>query len=206
MNEEKSTIGAVVLMAGQSSRMKEGNKLLMTIGASPLSVAEQTLQSILKSGYTPIIVVTGHDAEHIQETLRHLDVHLLHNPMYKDGMGTSIAKAFQTIVDWDSGLIALGDMPFVSIETLQQLRQQSIESPEDIIAPTFQGRRGHPVIFPSQFFGALRQCKGDEGGKFILRGNPDNVKLVAVSDEGIHCDVDTRDSLIEYAARWRDST
>lgn len=196
------TIGAVVLMAGQSSRMKEGNKLLMTIGDTDLSVARCTVQSIASSGYSPIVVVTGHDDVQVRVLLKDLDVHFIHNPMYEEGMGTSIAEAFQYIVGWDSALIALGDMPFVSLNTLQTLRQQSIESPKEIIAPTFQGRRGQPVIFPSSFFGALKQCKGDVGGKFILRAHPETVKLVDVLDRGIHWDVDTAECLTEYAAKW----
>ena len=84
-------------------------------------------------------------------------------------MGTSIAKAFCHIEDWDAALIVLGDMPFVSVATLKFLHEISIQHPNQIIVPSFNGRRGQPVIFPSRFFRKLKECTGDVGGKKILQ-------------------------------------
>ena len=61
------TIGVVVLMAGCSNRMPEGNKLLMTLGDTGVSVAEQTIQSIVSAGYTSILIVTGYDADKLRK-------------------------------------------------------------------------------------------------------------------------------------------
>ena len=129
--------------------MPEGNKLLMTLGDTGVSVAERTIQSVVSAGYESILVVTGHDADKLRTVLVDFDVQWTHNPRYKDGMGTSIATAFHGIDSWDAALIVLGDMPFVSVATLQFLREISIQHPNQIIVPSFNGRRGQPVIFPS---------------------------------------------------------
>ena len=192
------TIGAVVLMAGCSNRMLEGNKLLMTLGDTGVSVAERTIQSIVSAGYESILVVTGHDADKLRDVLVDFDLQWTHNVRYKDGMGTSIAKAFGNIKDWDAALIVLGDMPFVSVATLQLLREISDQHPNQIIVPSFNGRRGQPVIFPSRFFRQLKECTGDVGGKRILQSRPESVMLVDVGDEAIHWDVDTVAMLNRY--------
>lgn len=198
MGSEGRITGAIVLMAGRSSRMDGGNKLFMSVGDGAQSVAERTLHSVLQGGYNPTVVVTGHDAEALREMLMDFDVQYIHNVKYTDGMGTSIAKAVQHIRDWDAALIVLGDMPFVSIQTLQELLQKSLENPNQIIAPTFNGRRGQPVIFPARFFDELKRCTGDVGGKRVLKANPDSVILLEVDDEGIHWDVDTMELLRLY--------
>ena len=192
-------IGVVVLMAGRSSRMQRANKLLMPIESAECSVAEQTIQSIVMAGYESIVVVTGHDSEVLKEILQAFDVQWIHNLRYKEGMGTSIAKAFEAIEDWDAALIALGDMPFVSVKTLKLLREVSNQHSSHIIAPFHCGRRGQPVIFPARFFPHLKECTGDVGGKRILRAHPESVMLVDVHDEGIHWDVDTEDMLKRYS-------
>ena len=192
------TMGAVVLMAGRSNRMPEGNKLLMTLGDTGVSVAERTIQSIVSAGYTSILVVTGHDADKLRDVLVDFDLQWTHNSRYKDGMGTSIARAFHNIESWDAALIVLGDMPFVSVATLQFLREISVQHPNQIIVPSFNGRRGQPVIFPSRFFRQLKECTGDVGGKRILQSHPESVMLVDVGDEAIHWDVDTVEMLNRY--------
>jgi molybdenum cofactor cytidylyltransferase len=195
------TIGAVVLMAGCSNRMPEGNKLLMTLGDTGVSVAERTIQSIVSAGYESILVVTGHDADKLKVVLGDFDLQWTHNSRYKDGMGTSIARAFNNagnVGSWDAALIVLGDMPFVSVATLQLLREISIQHPNQIIVPSFNGRRGQPVIFPSRFFRQLKECTGDVGGKRILQSHPESVMLVGVGDDAIHWDVDTVEMLNRY--------
>ena len=206
MGSERRTTGAIVLMAGYSSRMEGGNKLFMSVGESAQSVAERTLHSVVNGGYNPIVVVTGHDAETLRNTLVDFDVQYIHNVRYTDGMGTSIATAVQHIRDWDAALIVLGDMPFVATQTFQALLDKSLENPNQIIAPTFNGRRGQPVIFPARFFDELKRCTGDVGGKRVLKANSDSVILLEVDDEGIHWDVDTMEMLRLYSLASQEVT
>ena len=152
----------------------------------------------MSAGYQSILIVTGHDADKLRAVLGDVDVQWVHNSRYKDGMGTSIAKAFNNIESWDAALIVLGDMPFVSVATLQFLREISIQHPNQIIVPSFNGRRGQPVIFPYRFFHQLKECTGDVGGKRILQSHPESVMLVDVGDEAIHWDVDTVEMLNRY--------
>ena len=81
-------IAAVVLAAGRSTRMEGTNKLLAEIARRPLVriAAEEALASRAK----PVIVVTGHQREHVEKVLAGLPVRLVHNPDFADGLGTSL--------------------------------------------------------------------------------------------------------------------
>ena len=72
----------------------KGNKLLMTLGETGVSVAERTIQSVVSAGMV-ILVVTGHDADKLQMCCQILRCTVDTEIGYKDGMGTSIAKAFK---------------------------------------------------------------------------------------------------------------
>ncbi len=199
----KHKVGAVVLMAGLSSRMKGHNKLSMSIPTpdGETAVAVQTVHRILSAGYAPVVVVTGHQETEIRALLNGLPVRFVHNPEFTDGMGTSISKAFSVLSGWDAGLLALGDMPFVSDTVLTALHQRSEQSPERIVVPVHKSRRGHPIIFPSSLFVELQQCSGDVGARIILQHHRDIIERVEVSDTSIFWDVDTADLLRRYVDR-----
>lgn len=196
------TIGAMILMAGQSTRMPDSNKLLLTL-PNGRSIAQQTIQNIQAAGYHPIVVVLGHEAAQVQQQLQHTGVQFVLNPDYPEGMGTSVASGVTELMKpiqtgCDAVLVALGDMPFVTSDTLRRLRQRSMEVPQAIIAPTMNGRRGNPVIFPARFFPQLQGCTGDVGGKEILRRHIDDVVLVEVSSTEVIQDIDTLSEFHRY--------
>jgi len=62
------------------------------------------------------------------------------------------------------------------------------EDPLRIIVPLYEGRRGHPSLFPRTVIGEI--FSGVDLRE-ILRKDPDRVKYVAVADEGVILDMDT---------------
>ena len=194
--KKESQVGAIVLMAGSSHRMPSENKLLLKIGGQ--SIAAKTVGNLSKAGFFPIVIVTGHEADRIEEVLQDYSVIFIHNEEFQEGMGSSIRKGMNGTEGWDGALIAMGDMPFVSIQTLVQIRVAFEQNPNSIIAPIFGERRGQPVLFSAQFFEALRQCSGDIGGRNIIKKNRDNLQLITVDQEAIFWDIDTPEDAEKY--------
>ena len=62
------------------------------------------------------------------------------------------------------------------------------------MAPSFEGRRGHPVLFGAGWLPALRALSGDEGARAILQ-TAQRLTLVAVEDPGVLLDVDRPEDL-----------
>jgi molybdenum cofactor cytidylyltransferase len=57
-----------------------------------------------------------------------------------------------------------------------------------IIIPSFRGRRGHPVLFPTAVIGEIF---GAATLRDIVRRDPERVQVVEVEDEGVILDLDT---------------
>ena len=202
-----SVVGAVVLLAGQSRRVPEANKLLLRL-PSGLTMAEHCIQMLMDAGFTHIVGVTGYDAVNVRDCLKYLDIELMYNSNHLEGMGTSIACAFHPEVvaeTWSGALVILADMPLVSVSVLQALKEAHSQHSDSIIAPVFQGRRGNPVLFPRSLFGELAQCTGDVGGKLILQHHPEKVVLVEVLDSGVFVDVDSIQDLQAVHHIWEGS-
>ncbi len=187
-------IAAVLLAAGLSTRAGPRNKLLVTApgddAAQPM--VRRSAEILISSRVQSVIVVTGHEAANVKAALDGLDVALVHNPDYADGMASSLAVGLAALPDGVSGaLIALGDMPKLKTSTVDAL----IDTFDDVFGrciclPVQEGRRGNPVLFGYSYFPALLALTGDRGGKVVVEANPDAVAEVSVSDPGIHMDFD----------------
>ena len=68
--------------------MGDANKLTMMVDGTPM--VARVVDQLLKSRAERVIVVTGHEREHIEEALSGREVELVHNPDYEEGIGASI--------------------------------------------------------------------------------------------------------------------
>ena len=188
-------VAAVVLAAGRSTRMGAINKLIAEIGGKPLVriAAEQALASSAR----PVIVVTGHQREKVEEALAGLPVRFAHNPDFAEGLGASLRTGIAAVPDdVDGAVICLGDMPQVDAELIDRLI--AAFDPERgalIVVPTIEGRRGNPVLWSRRFFPDLRQIQGDVGARHLIASYAEAVVEVPVSGESAFVDVDTPESL-----------
>ena len=194
-------VAALVLAAGQSRRMGADNKLLAQIDG--VAMVRHVVRRVAKSDASKVVVVTGNDADQVCAELSELDVTFCHNPDYADGLSTSMRTGLAAIDEMmDAALVQLGDMPDVRVETINRLIAafNPVEG-RAICIPTFDGRRGNPVLWGRRFFGDLAQVQGDMGGRRVLAEYPELVCEVATDDPGILNDVDTPEAL----ARMRKS-
>jgi CTP:molybdopterin cytidylyltransferase MocA len=95
--------------------------------------------------------------------------------------------------------VCLVDHPLVTCSTYQAIIDAHARSPEKIIIPAFQGKRGHPSLFPYDlisdlfFLPTLRD---------LIRENNDQVLMVDVPDEGAILDMDTREDYLVIAEKF----
>ncbi len=92
-------------------------------------------------------------------------------------------------------LIALGDMPWIQPSTSQSLASMLREH-GGIIAPVFNGDRGHPVAFSARYGDALCALEGDTGARPLLQEYADTVRWLEVEDDGILADIDEPGDLL----------
>lgn len=188
-------IAALVLAAGCSVRYGDENKLLSSLGDD--LVIERVIKAILSSEIPQVVVVTGHQSIEVSEVLSVLEkVRIVNNSHYREGMSTTISRGVRSLKDVDACMICLGDLPFITAEHYRKLTEIYVrENTTDLILiPTFQGKRGHPVIFGSRFFPELIDLPvSDQGARSVILANKRFVKEVDLGTKSILWDIDYKD-------------
>lgn len=198
-----SRLAAVLLAAGQSLRMGR-NKLLEPWQGRPL--AAHMLLSLHEAGLSPIIVVTGHQADRLVEELKATaadDVSFVHNPAYAGGLAGSVRAGVAALPDGiDGAVIAQADMPGVGANVIAALIA-AFEPTEGraICVPTRRGRRGNPILWSKALLDRMHMLTGDVGARSLLVTHADLVSEVEVASDGILLDIDTPDDL--RISGWR---
>ncbi len=183
-------IGAILLAAGRSTRMGS-NKLLADLNGKP--VVRRTLDNIEAAGL-PALVVLGNMATEVRAVLG--DGHaFVEAPDYAEGLSRSLhAGIVAAPDDWRAAIVCLGDMPEVPPSVLTALAR-TFREPHDIVVPTWNGKRGNPVLWGRAYFPRLGALSGDVGGKALLAEFADRIIEVDAGTDAILTDIDTPDAL-----------
>ena len=200
-----STISAVILAAGSSSRMGEPKQLL-SLGSS--TMLEQVIQLALHEDFEEVITVIGNEAQLIKETIRLEDPRFrwVMNEDYLFGQSTSLKAGVASVGESHNNIMVfLGDTPFILPDTIQKVihvaQQKLVESGGSfVIRPVYCGVAGHPVFFGNIDKSLFSQLQGDVGAKPIISQVTDYVQL-EVTDDGILFDVDTKEQYVKAKKR-----
>lgn len=186
---------ALVLAAGQGTRMPGAHKLTVPFGGVPL--VRHAVEAALAARARPVIVVTGHEGEAVRAALQGLDVTFAHNPDYGLGLSTSLKAGVVALPkEVERVVVMLGDMPKVEPALVDRLADALDPGRGRLAAvPVAQGRHGNPVALARPLFPALKTLEGDVGARHILAQNADFVVEVPVEDEGAFLDIDTGEEL-----------
>lgn len=181
-------IGAVVLAAGESTRMGTQKLLLPYAGCT---VIENIIDQVLESGVDTCVVVTGHEADRVQDCLRARNVVFAHNTNYRAGMLTSVRAGLTAAGgSWQGAVIVLGDQPSFRAETIAALLEEQAKHPESVLLPVFEGRRGHPILVPKRFHTEIMNRFDDTGLRGLLRAHPEAMIEVTVDTPSVLEDMD----------------
>lgn len=182
-------VSAILLGAGESKRMGV-DKLSLPWGRK--TVFEHCLDILLQSKVKEVVVVLSRRTKGMVGYFKWRKVKIVMNPHYRKGMSTSIRRGIQAIDPGVDGiLIALGDQPFLKTRMVNTLIQTFAQGKRGIIVPSFQRRKGHPVIFHKRYRKELLELEGDVGGRSIIERHPEDVGVVPVRSEGVVKDIDT---------------
>jgi molybdenum cofactor cytidylyltransferase len=188
-------VAAVILAGGRSTRMGGPNKLLAELSGKPLVriVAEQALASKAKE----VIVVTGHQAELVEEALKGLKVKFVSNPDFAEGLATSVKAGIAEVPEHaDGAVICLGDMPMIGAQLIDHLIDAFAPDRGNlIVVPASGGRRGNPVLWSRRFFNELMMLDGDIGARHLIAKHNEAAAEVPVEGDGAFLDIDTPQGL-----------
>lgn len=187
-------IAAIILAAGKSTRMGR-NKMLADFRGKPL--VRVTAETILRSAASPVLVVTGNQADQVGAALDGLDVAIADNPDYAQGLSTSLRMGLAALPpDVAGAVVCLGDMPLVEPAVIDRLIAAFNPTEGRLIcAPTYDGKLGNPVLWGREFFAEISALTGDRGARSLLDAHGEQLVEIPVADEAILTDIDTPDVL-----------
>ena len=188
---EARRVFAVVLAAGESVRFGE-TKQLATIDGEPL--VERAARRAERACGDRSVLVAGHDAARVIAAANDHCRFLLVNERYQEGMGSSVALAARALSSVASALlIVLADQPLVTAENLTTLVDAWSGDDDEIVASSFDGAIGPPLLLPKTTFAALKELEGDEGARSLLRDK--RFRLTVIESATAAVDVDTPEDL-----------
>ncbi len=198
-------IAAVVLAAGESSRMGRPKALLPIDG---VRFIEKIVSSFQSTKVGKILVVLGHNAEEMRQKIADLPVLIVVNNEYKKGQLSSLVAAIRDIQSRQSSaeldgildgiLVHLVDHPYVNPILVDVMIDRFYESKKLIVVPRYHGRRGHPVIFSRSLFSELLNAALDQGAKTVVHAHQKDTLEIDTEDEGVTIDIDTPEEYRQF--------
>ena len=165
-------IVALILAAGNSSRMGEAKQLLPW---SQDTLLGNAIRMAARSQVKKVYVVLGAEAKRIKASLQGSKAEMIINQNWRRGMGTSISCGVTGILNSDikpnAILIMLADQPFIDEAYLNLLMKHFKANDGRIIATKYGSKMGVPAIFDKSFYTALKDLDGVEGASVLIAHN-----------------------------------
>ena len=195
------TVGTVVLIlaAGQSSRMRGGDKLCELVDGVPLL----RLQCERALGLGLPVYVALPSADHPRLALiADLPVTPLFVPEASEGMSGSMRGAVGQMPVWSHLLMVLPDLVEIETADMAAVLAGLDQAPEALIwrGATEDLQPGHPILFDGSLRENFATISGDQGGNCIVRPYRDRMHLVPLPDQRARRDLDTPEEWAAFRA------
>ena len=205
MHPDRLKCGAVLLAAGQGSRMGGVPKCLLTVDG--VTLLERHLAAMASAGIGKVVVVSGHYHEATEPVAARFPVTLVRNPDPDVGQPSSVKLGVGALGgDFDVVLVALADQPLVGSNELRELLAAFAQRPAgtDAVYPEVDGERGNPVAFSGELIRSMLASGRLALRKFIDE-NPQRVHRHRTANAHFVIDLDTREDVEALARRtgWR---
>lgn len=182
-----ASIVGLLLAAGHGRRFG-GDKLLQPLAdGTPVAVAAA---QALKAACADSIAVLRPEQDALAALLEAEGLRVVRCAAARSGMGYSLAAGVAASRDARGWLVALADMPCIRVATLQAVAEL-IGGGAALAAPSYAGRRGHPVGFAARWRDALLALEGDEGARAILEQSRFLLHVLETDDPGVLQDVNS---------------
>lgn len=191
-----SKIGAILLTAGESSRMGQPKALLPWGNGRVLEHVERI---IMEAGIQDVVLVTGAHHKEISTAFPQHRSRICFNSDWASGMGGSICVGtlflMEKYPELTGILIALIDQPLIHSEYLKKLIIKFESGSCNVVASEYKGTKGAPAIFGRSYFKNLLQLPKNQGAKSIINDAGSDVFLVSAGD--LANDMDTPEAYMK---------
>ncbi|HYT04046.1 MAG TPA: nucleotidyltransferase family protein [Gemmatimonadales bacterium] len=162
-------VAGVILAAGASRRMGT-NKMLLELEGE--SLVRRAARRALAARLSPVVVVLGHEPERVRAELRDLPVELTVNPDFAGPTSGSLHQGLHRLgPDVDAVVVMLGDMVFVTEQTLVDLVVAARGADAPLVVSRYGDVTAPPLLFRRVLFLELLAWTGEGCGKAVVQAH-----------------------------------
>ena len=139
--------------------------------------------SFRRAGVADIVVVTGYKAEETERKLKKLGVVFLRSPSYEtEQLIDYAARGFSYLRHSCRRIFFCpAENPLFTEETIRLMLEQKAP----VVIPSYEGKKGHPVLADSDLTDRIAAYRGDRGLKGAIDASGVQVVVLPVGDVGV---------------------
>jgi molybdenum cofactor cytidylyltransferase len=182
------SITAILLAAGESTRMGRLKQLLTWDGAPLIAWQAKELQD---AGADKVIVVLGHASEEIRPAVPGFATVVV-NEDYRQGRATSLRKGAGELDPATDAVIILSvDQPRPAWISRRLIERWRLE-PALVVSPRFFAGFGHPILIDGSLIAELRAVNDETKGlRAVIDRHVDRAASISIANDAINVDLNT---------------
>ncbi len=196
MSPSQAEVWGVIPCSGRSSRMGTPKALLNAGGSTFI---ERVIHAHCAGGCSRVLVALPTLDGPIAAKAIEAGARVVMNPSPEEGPIGSLRVSLRVLDDSVEGVsFCPVDHPLIHENTVRKLIDMFRQSQAPLVVPTFNGKRGHPVLFGRALFGELLDGTLPEGARTVVHRHLDATVAVPVDDEGTVIDIDDMTTYREH--------
>jgi molybdenum cofactor cytidylyltransferase len=182
------TIAALLLAAGESTRMGRLKQLLEWDGAPLVAWQARQLQD---AGASEVVVVLGHRADEVRPAVPVFAATVV-NQAYKQGRATSLKRGAEALPDGTEAVLVLSvDQPRPAWLARRLIERWRAGHPK-LVSPQFATGFGHPILLDGSLLPELREVSDETMGlRAVIDRHLDEAVSIEVASQAVDVDLNT---------------
>jgi len=173
-------ISGLILGAGASQRLGPPKQVLPYRDTTMLGWVVKQVERA--TGLDELIVVLGRAANEIREHVDFGKARVVENPVFAEGCSSSYRAGLGALNPQSRAImIILGDQPGILPEIIDRLAEEWRREEALIALCSYDGRKGHPMVFAQSMFEQLKGLHGDKAAWKLVDANAPLVQEVHFS-------------------------
>jgi len=193
-------LAAIILSAGESRRMGRPKALLACQGTTFLG---NLLRSTAHTAIGFRRVVLGAAADEIRTAAGLSPEIVVINKEWQKGQLSSIHAGMRSLPEGktDAIMIFPVDHPLISPKLVDHMIRTFRAKQPQVMMPTYEGHRGHPVLFAASVYQELLDAPEDVGARAVVWAHQKDLLELPTTEEGVVTNLNDPEQLTNAAGQ-----